>query len=156
MNTKKIKELVPEYTYNELGFPIVLHDVTIVEDRGYEYPLINHNAVILQTAYSLVTEHQGLDGARLKFIRRFMSKSLDQFTEVIGGISKSTLHNWEKEKTKVCELSDEQLRSIYLELRNEIIKQIGAKMDKVLVKDFLKRQSEIPPLSIEKNHLVAI
>ena len=112
MSTKKVKELVAEYTYSELGFPIVLRDVVIVEDRGYEYPLINHNGVMFQAAYSLVTEHQKLDGARLHFIRRFMNLSLDQFSEVVGDISKSTLHKWEGEKNKVCDLSHQQLRSI--------------------------------------------
>ncbi len=155
MNTKKVKELVAEYTYTELGFPILLKDVIIVEDRGYEYPLINHNGVMFQAAYSLVTAHQKLDGARLRFIRRFMNLSLDQFVEVVGDIAKSTLHKWENEKSKVCDLSDQQLRSIHLELRNEIVNQIGKKMDKMIVKDFSKGQ-EISPLSIEKNNLVAV
>lgn len=151
MSTKKVKELISEYTYNELGFPVVLKDVVIVKDRGYEYPLINHNGILFQAAYSLVTEHQKLDGARLRFIRRFMNLSLDQFSEAVGSISKSTLHKWESEKVKVCDLSDEQLRSIYLELRNEIIKQIGKKMDKMIVKDFSECK-EIPPLNIEKDN----
>jgi len=155
MNTKKVKELVAEYNYTDLGFPVVLKDVIIVEDRGYEYPLINHSGVMFQAAYSLVTDHQKLDGARLRFIRRFMNLSLDQFSEVVGGISKSTLHKWESEKSKVCDLSNEQLRSIYLELRNEIVNQIGKKMDRMIVKDFSDNQ-EISPLSIEKNNLVAV
>jgi DNA-binding transcriptional regulator YiaG len=155
MSTKKVKELVAEYTYTELGFPIVLKDVIIVEDRGYEYPLINHNAVMFQAAYSLVTDHQKLDGARLRFIRRFMNLSLDQFANLVGDISKSTLHKWESEKSKICDLSNEQLRSIYFELRNEIVNQIGKKMDRMIVKDFSEDQ-EITPLSIDKNNFVAV
>jgi ribosome biogenesis SPOUT family RNA methylase Rps3 len=73
----------------------------------------------------------------------------------VGDISKSTIHKWEGEKSKVCGLSDEQLRSIYLELRNEIINQIGKKMDRMIVKDFSANE-EISPLSIEKNNLVAV
>lgn len=148
MSTKSVKEIVAEYTYTDLGFPIILKDVIIVEDRGYEYPLINHNGIMLQAAYSLVTDHQKLDGARLRFIRRFMNLSLDQFAEVVGSISKSTLHKWENEKISICDFSDEQLRSIYLELRNDIIKQIGKKMDREIVKDFSEGQ-EISPLRIE-------
>jgi DNA-binding transcriptional regulator YiaG len=155
MSTKKVKELVAEYTYTELGFPIVLKDVIIVEDRDYEYPLINHNGVMFQAAYSLVTDHQKLDGARLRFIRRFMNLSLDQFADVVGDISKSTLHKWESEKSKICDLSNEQLRSVYLELRNEIVNQIGKKMDRMIAKDFSESQ-EISPLSIDKNNLVAV
>ncbi len=155
MSTKKVKDLVSDYTYTQLGFPIVLKDVIIIEDRGYEYPLINHNGIMFQAAYSLVTDHQKLDGARLRFIRRFMNLSLDQFTDVVGGISKSTLHKWESEKNKVCDLSHEQLRSIYLELRNEIINQLGKKMDKMIVKDFSECE-EISPLNIEKDSLVAV
>ncbi len=155
MSTKKVKELVAEYTYTELGFPIILKDVIIVEERGYVYPLINHNGVMFQAAYSLVTDHQKLDGARLHFIRRFMNLSLDQFAEVVGEISKSTLHKWESEKSKICDLSNQQLRSIYLELRNEIVNQIVKKMDRMIVKDF-SEGSELAPLSIEKNNLIAV
>lgn len=152
MNTKKVKELVSDYNYSELGFSVILKDVVIVEDRGYEYPLINHNAVMFQVAYTLVTDHQKMDGARLRFIRRFMNLSLDQFAEVVGGISKSTLHNWENEKSKVCDLKDEQLRSIYLELKNEIVSNLGKKMDKIIVKDF-SESLEITPLSIAFSYL---
>ncbi|MFY7992438.1 MAG: helix-turn-helix domain-containing protein [Bacteriovoracaceae bacterium] len=153
--TKKVKELIAEYTYNDLGFPIIIRDVVIVEDRGYTYPLINQNGIMLQVAYSLVTEHHLLDGARLHFVRRFLNLSLDQFASSIGNISKSTLHKWESEKDKICDLSHEQLRSIYFELKNEIISQIGKTMDKELVKDF-SDGAEIPPLNIAKNNLIAV
>lgn len=155
MSTRKIKELIAEYTYEELGFPVVLKDIVIVEDRDYEYPLINHSAVVLQAAFSLVMENQNLDGARIRFIRRFIGLSLDQLAEVIGDISKSTLHKWESDKNKTCELSSEQLRSIYLALRNEIIKQIGSRMDQVLIKEF-SRSTKIAPLNFEKNNLIAV
>lgn len=155
MNTKKIKELVAEYPYYDLGFPIILKDVLIVEDRGYCYPMINHSAIMFQAAYSLVTEHQKLDGARLLFIRRFLGLSLDQFADVIGDISKSTLHKWERDKEKICDLDDEQLRSIYFELRSTILSQIGKKMDKVILRNF-SDTNDIPPLNIEVNSMVAI
>jgi DNA-binding transcriptional regulator YiaG len=148
MSAKKVKKLLAEYIYSDLGFPIVLKDVVIVEDRGYEYPLINHNGVMFQAAYSLVIEHQNLDGARLHFIRRFMNLSLDQFAEIVGDISKSTLHKWENEKNKICDLTHQQLRSIYLSLRNEITTQIGNKMDRMIVKDFSETK-KISPLSID-------
>ena len=158
MKTKKIKTLLQEYVYEELGFPILLKDVPLVQERGYEYPLINHNRVMLQAAFSLVTNHQRLDGARLKFVRKFMHKSLDQFADILGDVSKSTIHGWEKEKTKICPLTNEKIRKVYLALRNEIVTQVRQQLDNSIIKEFLEigKEEEIPPLTINENGLLAI
>jgi DNA-binding transcriptional regulator YiaG len=154
MSAKKFKKLIDEYTYNELGFPIILKNVLIIEDNGYQYPLINHEGMMMQAAYSLVLNHQKIDGARLHFIRRFLGMSLDEISEVIGGISKSTLHKWESDPTKVCDLSSEQLRRIYLELRNCIVFQIGKKLDREIAKEF-SSGNDLSLLTIDKTILPA-
>lgn len=155
MNTKNVKELVEEYTYTGLGFPIILTDVLIVEDRGYEYPLINHKEIMSRVACSLVLSSQKLDGARLKFIRRFMNKSLDQFAEIIGDTVKSTVHSWEKNKAKVCPMTDLQLKRVRLSLKTELVAEISKKFDLAMINDIVDEE-KIAPLDIEKNSLIAV
>lgn len=148
MSERKIKSLISEYLYEDLGFPIKLHDVVIVEDRGFEYPLINHKQVMMKTAFSLVSSFQPLDGARLKFVRRFMAMSLDQFAAISGTASKSTISSWEK-SSKICPLTSVQLRRIYFELKNEILRQVGSKMDSGLARDLGSSNDLNEPLDVE-------
>ena len=146
---KKIKELVETYTYTELGFPIVLRDVLIVEDRGYEYALINHKALMSTAAFNLVIKHESLDGARLKFLRRFMNYSLDQMAELTS-LSKSTLHNWEKDPQKVLDIPSESLKKIFLKVRDILAKEISDKLDDAIIKD-ISVQKVIGPLEITES-----
>lgn len=146
MAQKKIKELVESYLYNELGFPIILKDVLIVQDREYEYPLINHKAVMNNAAFYLVIRHERLDGARLRFLRRFIGYSLDELA-ALTDISKSTLHSWEKEVDKPLEIPSEKLRLIFTKVRNMLFEQISSKMDCAIVKEIVMNK-EISPLEI--------
>ncbi len=146
MAQKKIKELVESYVYNELGFPIILKDVPIVQDREYEYPLINHKAVMNNAAFNLVIRHERLDGARLRFLRRFIGYSLDDLA-ALTDISKSTLHSWEKETDKPLEIPSEKLRLIFTKVRNVLFDQISSKLDCAIVKEIVMNQ-EIAPLEI--------
>jgi len=146
MTQKKIKELVENYLYHELGFPIILKDVPIIQDREYEYPLINHRSIMNNAAYSLVIRHERLDGARLRFLRRFIGYSLDDLSNLTD-IPKSTLHSWEKEVNKPLEIPSEKLRLIFTKVRNVLFEQISSKMDRAIVKE-IKMNQEISPLEI--------
>lgn len=146
MTSKTIKKLVDSYEYNGLGFPVILRDVPIVEDRGYEYPLINYKDVMNKAAYNLVIKHESLDGARLKFLRRFIGLSLDQMAELTG-VSKSTLHKWEKTAGKPLDISGEKLRLIFMRVRDVISKEISEKLDSAIVQDIVK-QKKIAPLEL--------
>lgn len=134
--SKKIKELVEFYTYEELGFPIILRDVAIVQDREYEYALINHKSVMNMAAFNLVMKHENLDGARLKFLRRFMNYSLDDMAKLTQ-LPKSTLHNWEKDSEKPLEIPSEKLKLIFLKVRDILAKEISDKLDSAIVKDIV-------------------
>lgn len=146
--TKKIKKLIEFYTYEELGFPIILRDVPIVQDREYEYALINHKSVMNMAAFNLVMKHESLDGARLKFLRRFMNFSLDDLAKLTQ-IAKSTLHNWEKESEKPLDIPSEKLKLIFLKVRDVLTKEISDKLDSAIVKDILVTK-EMSPLEINE------
>ena len=144
--TKKIIKLIESYQYLELGFPIILKDVTITKDREYEYALINHKAVMNMAAFNLVIKHENIDGARLKFLRRFINYSLDEMAELIS-VSKSTIHNWEKESGRPLEIPGEKLKRIFLKVRDIISKEISDRLEQAILKDIVITQ-EMSPLEI--------
>lgn len=144
--TKKIIKLIESYEYMELGFPIILKDVAIVKDRDYEYALINHKAVMNMAAFNLVMKHENLDGARLKFLRRFIHFSLDEMAVLIN-VSKSTIHNWEKECGKPLDIPSEKLKRIFFKVRDIISREISEKLEQAILKDIVITR-EISPLEI--------
>ncbi len=134
--TKKIIKLLETYEYLELGFPIILKDVTIVQDREYEYALVNHKAIMNMAAFNLVMKHENLDGARLKFLRRFINYSLDELAELVS-IPKSTLHKWEKESGKPLEIPSGKLKRIFLKVRDIIAHDISDRLEQAILKDIV-------------------
>lgn len=136
MGQKKIKKLVETYVYEELGFPIILKDVPIVCDREFEYALINHKAVMNNAALSLVIKHERIDGARLRFLRRFIGYSLDDLAELTK-ISKSTLHSWEKDSDKPLDIPSEKLKLIFTKVRDTLSDQISNLVDQAIVKEIV-------------------
>jgi DNA-binding transcriptional regulator YiaG len=150
--TKKIKELIESYEYNELGFPIILKDVAVIQDRDYEYAQINHKSVMNAAAFHLVVRHENLDGARLHFLRRFIGYSLDQLADLIS-IPKSTLHNWEKEIGKPIDIPDEKLKLLFTKIRNILADQISSRLDRAIVKEIINKKT-ITPLEISDSDIL--
>jgi DNA-binding transcriptional regulator YiaG len=134
---KKIKKLISSYEYLELGFPIILKDIAIIEDREHEYAQINHKDVMNKAAFNLVMKHENLDGARLKFLRRFINCSLDEMA-TLTEMPKSTLHNWEKESGKPLDIPSEKLKCIFLKVRDILAKEISDKLERAILKDIIK------------------
>ncbi len=143
---KKIKKLVSTYEYRDLGFPIILKDVPIIQDREFEYALINHKEVMNKAAFNLVMKHENLDGARLKFLRRFINYSLDEMA-ALTDMPKSTLHNWEKDSGKPLDIPAEKLKRIFLKVRDILSKEISDKLELAILKDIVVTK-EILPLEI--------
>lgn len=150
--TKKIKKLIESYEYHELGFPIILKDVAIIQDRDYEYAQINHKYIMNSAAFNLVIRHENLDGARLHFLRRFIGFSLDQLAELIS-IPKSTLHNWEKEIGNPLDIPHEKLRLLFTKVRNVLADQISSKLDHAIVKEIVKKKG-FTPLEISDSDII--
>jgi len=146
---KKIKKLVSFYEYLDLGFPILLKDVAIIEDREHEYALINHKDVMNKAAFNLVMKHENLDGARLKFLRRFINYSLEEMA-LLTDMPKSTLHNWEKDSGKPLDIPGEKLKCIFLKVRDILAKEISDKLERAILKDIVKTK-EFSPLEIVSN-----
>lgn len=148
MAKRKIKKLIESYEYLELGFPIILKNVAIVQDREYEYALINHKDIMNKAAFNLVMRHENLDGSRLKFLRRFINYSFEEMA-TLTDISKSTLHNWEKDFGKPLEIPSEKLKCIFLKVRDILAKEISDNLERAILKDIVVTQT-MSPLEISQ------
>jgi DNA-binding transcriptional regulator YiaG len=140
---KKIKKIISSFEYLDLGFPIILKDVAIIEDREYEYAQINHNEVMNKAAFNLVLKHENLDGARLKFLRRFINCSLDEMA-AFTGLPKSTLHSWEKESGRPLDIPSEKLKYIFLKVRDILAKDISDKLERAILKEIIITEEIFP------------
>lgn len=139
----KVKKIAETYKYEELGFPIVLKNIVIIDNREYEYPLINHEIVKQQAAINLIVKHENIDGARLKFLRNFLNFSLDDMKNLTG-ISKSTLHIWEKESGKPLDIPSEKLKLIFLKVRDQIARNVLDQLDRAIIKDVVVTKKVMP------------
>lgn len=150
MDNAKIIETIENYEYMGLGFKVILPNVQIIQDRSYIYPQIDMQEVMINAAIALVYTHKKLDGARLQFIRRFMDKNLDQFCNDLDNISRSSLVEWEKNKTKICDLTEDELRKIYIFLRKEIMNKIETSLDAIIASDFkVTTQGPLEPIRLK-------
>lgn len=129
----KVKEVCREYIYEGFGFPVKLHNVIIIKDRDYTYPLIALNDLMFKVSAALIIRNEKLSGAKLKFLRKFCNKSLDEFAKILE-VSKTTILNWEKDYSdKTLPLSDLQLRSVYLGVKRWIISTITEKLERAII-----------------------
>jgi transcriptional regulator with XRE-family HTH domain len=148
-NESVFKEFHKEYIYEGLGFPVKLHNVVMVQDRDYVYPLISLNEITLKVAMQLIHRHEKLDGARLKFLRKFCQASLDDFAKRLG-VSKTTILNWEKSsRNKIIDLSEVQIRSIYATVGRTIVSSFSETIEESIIKDSSSANDAGEPFELE-------
>lgn len=154
-NELKVKEVVKEFIYEGFGFPVKLYNVILIKDRDYTYPLIALNDLMFKVATALIIRNEKLSGAKLKFLRKFCNKSLDDFAKILE-VSKTTILNWEKESPdKALPLSTLQLRSIYSGVKRWIISAFNEKLEKSIIGE-PSQSFESGALEIEESSLIAI
>lgn len=154
-NEIKVKEVVKEFIYDGFGFPVKLHNVIILKDRDYTYPLIALNDLMFKVATALIIRNEKLSGAKLKFLRKFCNKSLDDFAKILE-VSKTTILNWEKDyPDKTLPLSDIQLRSLYSGVKRWIIFAFNEKLERSIIRE-PSQSVESGALEIEESSIMAV
>ncbi|HSW75888.1 MAG TPA: hypothetical protein VLG50_02510 [Candidatus Saccharimonadales bacterium] len=88
------KKILKNYTYEGLGFPITLHNVEFVEIDGEFHPKIDVRKVSDMAIISLVDQKSRLTGNQIKFIRKYFSKSLREFSVIVNE-SHMAVKKWE-------------------------------------------------------------
>ncbi|HLK34268.1 MAG TPA: type II TA system antitoxin MqsA family protein [Terriglobales bacterium] len=125
------------YQFKESGLNnVVLHGVEIVNCRecGEEQVAIPNMDDLMRTiALALVTKPYGLRGEEIRFLRKYLRMTGEQFSRLLH-VDKTTLSKWENNDDKVGSQSDLLIRSYALNLGEglrEKVDQIMRDFDKI-------------------------
>lgn len=129
MKTKVLKS----YSYNGLGFPIKLQNVTMVLIDEEWSPKIDVRKVAESTIRELPYQRERLSGSQIKFIRTYFEMSLREFASNVVSESHSAVAKWEKSNLKPTSM-DENIESM---LRLYIIDKVSVKTKKQ-AQEFIK------------------
>lgn len=128
-NTK----IVTEYTENRFGFPVLIHNVTMVEIRGEWLPKINYVKLANDVLKALVLKPSKLTGNELRFIRLRFEMTLEDFGKRFY-VSHQAVMKWEDTKdspTKMNWSTEKDIRLfIYKKLTDKGLLEIYNKLEK--------------------------
>jgi len=91
MKTKILKD----YIYNSLGFPVILHNVTVQKIFGEDVLDIDYTELQESVLIDLCHKRDPLTGQELKFIRKYFEKTTTLFGQLFG-CSHAAVLKWEK------------------------------------------------------------
>jgi len=100
METKKVKK----FTYEGLGFPVILVDVSLIKKRGIWTPAIDYNKFQKQVLLALSHKPFALTGNEVHFIRTYFEMTLENFGKHFG-VTHVAVLNWEKMHNKPAKIS---------------------------------------------------
>lgn len=135
------KKIEKKYIYNGLGFPIILHNVEMVEFDGEFQPKIDVRKIADSAIKKLVVQPTRLTGNQIKFIRTYLSKSLRQFSEIVNE-SHMAVKKWENFKEKPTNMD----KNIEILLRLHIYNYIAM--------ESLKNKNEINKFKFYEQYLL--
>lgn len=128
-NTK----IVTEYIDNGFGFPVLIHNVTMVEIRGEWLPKINYAQLKASVLRHLAIKQNFLTGNEIKFIRTAFEMTLDDFGKRFY-VSHQAVMKWEDTKdspTKMNWSTEKDIRLfIYKKLTDKGLLEIYNKLEK--------------------------
>ena len=112
MKTKILKK----YKYDGLGFPVELHNVTMIQLDGEWHPKIDVRAVAKDVITELPFQKERLTGSQVKFIRSYFEMSLRDFASNVVNESHAAVAKWEKvdNKTTSMDLNIEIMLRLYV------------------------------------------
>lgn len=137
------------YRFRESGLDsVVLKGIEIIRCAtcGDETPIIPNLDGLLRTlAMAIVTSKQPLAGPEVRYLRKYLAMSGDQFARILH-TDKSTLSKWENGAVNIGSKSDLLIRAVALHLGRGLREEAER-----VVRDFEKidEESTKPPHRIE-------
>lgn len=109
------------YIYNGFGFPLVLHNVPMVNIRGVWTPDIRWNR-LEKIVLLLLAHHQAeLTGNQIRFIRHFMELNQREFSDLFR-VTHAAVVKWEKSQDKPAKMQVTTQIAIRLCILDNLIK----------------------------------
>lgn len=81
--------------FTELGFPVLLVNVPLVEVRGHSVPDVNMKTLQTSVFATLVTKPARLTGAEVRFIRKHLGLRQADLAQVLNMANHSVVSQWE-------------------------------------------------------------
>ncbi len=109
-------KIAKKYSYDGLGFPIQLQDVTLVQLDGEWIPKIDVRKIAEDAIRELPLQKEKLSGNQVKFIRDFFEMSLRDFANEVVKQSHTAVAKWEKfaEKSTNMDSNIEDMLRLYI------------------------------------------
>ena len=98
------KKIVKTYSFNALGFPIILHNVPMKKMMGEWVLDVNLNELQKFIVNLLCLKQTPLTGAEVRFIRKYFEMTKTAFAK-IAGVSHAAVAKWENHETKNAQIS---------------------------------------------------
>lgn len=141
MKTKTLKN----YSYDGLGFPIKLQNVTMILVDGEWSPKIDVRKVAENAIRELPYQKERLSGNQIKFIRTYFEMSLRDFAAKVVNESHNAVAKWEKFGAEPTNM-DENIESM---LRLYIIDKESTKTKKQ-AQEFINSFRQIREMDFQK------
>lgn len=148
MNKKRIKN----YTYDGLGFPIILPSVEMIFFEDEWHPKIDVYDIANKAIHALVTQESRFTGNQVKFIRAYFSMTLRTFAREVVHESHTAVSKWEN----FCNKATNMDGNIEAMLRLYIYEKILANNLKQK-NNFYQKYQEIKKLfMVDKNQVTCL
>lgn len=111
MNKKLIK-IINEYRADELGLPVIIKGVPVIEIDGYEVIDIDYAKISEVLFAALILKPFPFTGSEVRFMRLFMGLTLENLANSLH-VTHPTILSWEKcgnEPTKMTDSTEAILR----------------------------------------------
>jgi transcriptional regulator with XRE-family HTH domain len=117
MKNQKIEK---EIIYDGLGFPVILHNVPMIELRGVWSLDIDFN--ILQKVVLLALAHHPADltGNQIRFIRTWLGLTQIEFGKLFG-VTHPAIVKWEKTENKTAKMNLSTQRDLRMWLLDQLL-----------------------------------
>jgi len=137
------------FIYEGLGFPIKLINVPMKKIFCKWAMDIDFNKLQLAALYALLYKPTPLNGAELRFIRKFLEMSMADFGKIFG-VSHVAVLKWENGKTHAPPSTDIYIRLYVLNSRHAKDKEFRSLYNTISPESFSKNKGEkVHPISID-------
>lgn len=104
MSTQQ-KKIIEEHYASELGLPVVIKNVPIIEVDGEEILDIDYSKISEALFANLLLKPYPLTGAEIRFMRLFMELTLEKFATALH-VTHPTVLSWEKNGNQFTNMTD--------------------------------------------------
>ncbi len=112
MGKKKLVRVISEYRADELGLPVIMKDVPVIEVDGMEVLDIDYAKISELLFFALIMKPAPFTGSEVRFMRLFMGLTLEKLATSLH-VTHPTIISWEKcgnEATKMTDAAEALLR----------------------------------------------